>query len=89
MCHECVLLLVSVQAADSELAQQANMAKTGMAQLRKAEAQLNRDLNGHRDAQLEADIESKAEDIESHQAKLGESQSPLEVSPAPSVLRFL
>jgi len=70
------------QAADDTLARQANMAKTGMAQLKKAEAQLHRDLNGHRDAQLEGDIEQKAEDIEAQQTKLGESQTPLEAAEA-------
>jgi len=66
------------EGVDQELTKEAGMAKAGMAQLRKAETQLHRDLNGHRDAQLEADIAAKAEDIEQHHIKLGESQSPLE-----------
>jgi hypothetical protein len=61
--------------AKQQLKVQSQMAKEGLAQLKKSEEQLHRDLNGHRDTELEQDIEDKAEDIESQQGtRLGESQ---------------
>merc|ERR1712146_721114 len=50
-------------------------AKIGMQQLEKSEAQLHRDLNGHRDSDLERDIENKAEEIESQQSATTEQTS--------------
>jgi hypothetical protein len=49
---------------DSQLNEQGEMAKVGMQQLKKSEDQLHRDLNGHRDSDLEMDIQTKAEDID-------------------------
>lgn len=60
---------------DSQLNEQGEMAKIGMQQLEKSEAQLHRDLNGHRDSDLERDIENKAEEIESQQSATTEQTS--------------
>merc|ERR1719231_810496 len=53
---------------DDALNQMNQMAHDGMEQLTKSESQLRRDLDGHRDSQLEQDIEAKAEEIESLEA---------------------
>merc|ERR1712166_734613 len=66
-----------VKKDEMSLNEMANMAATGMAQLKKSEARLHRDLNGNRDRQLEEDIEKKAKEIDGDNNKLGENDDPL------------
>merc|ERR1711907_714653 len=49
---------------DSQLNSMNSEAKTGLKQLKQAETQLHRDLAGHRDAELENDIEQQVEAVD-------------------------
>lgn len=56
---------------DDALNQMNQMAQDGFEQLTQSESTLRRDLGGHRDSQLEQDIEAKAEEIDSLQVAPG------------------
>jgi hypothetical protein len=68
--------------AEDALNQMNQMAHDGFKGLKDSEAQLHADLNGHKDANLESDIEKKAEEIESLEGAPTPDEEPMKMSSA-------